>query len=713
MSTNTTNYNLVKPGLNETADIEAINQNMDVIDTGLKNVSDKADGKISKSLATAANQFLLSSAVGQFVAKTVDEIKSLLGLKGAAEKEFNSAGGVASYDTVQSHLSDYVRQPGYAVATGAANTYAASLNPGPTNYTDGLGIVVKINAANTGASTINVNGLGAKAVVDGKGNALTAGKLKINAIYSLKYNSAWGTFQLLGEGGDIPKLPNLIRNGDFGLGTNCWNFNSSTGSASNNILTYTASSQYGQVSQYIPNPAINDKLYMCCELKGALTSRFIFYFAAGNGNVLSPAVANTWQFLSGKFAYNPGSTNFYVAFDDTAVGGWQPTQIRNIMFFNLTQIFGPGNEPTKEEVDAMIFYSTNMVRNGNCEEGIGYWLNNNVAQNTLSIESGKFKLVTTNASGGYVRQYIKVKPNTNYYILANVSGASAGVYVYEPTLSNVLRTGSGVFNTGVNVEIVILLYVTISGTAYFDSIILVEGTVAPSGYKSYMPYGWWDNDGKLLISDTTALVGDVLAGKVFYGADMYRAVGTIPDRNSADTPANNISTVPGRLYLKPQTGYYDQTGPTSWIYKDDPNFVAANIASGKSIFGLAGSFAGKKWAKGTAYSDATNKSFRSTSGTQYYFSSITVTGLTFTPNYIIIRGEKNSSDSTINNTVYINDTNDLQYYRAALMFVVNRWQYNSMNFALRGDLEGASVTDTGFTLPVYDGERTYSWIAFE
>ena len=199
MSTNTTNYNLVKPGLNETADIEVINQNMDVIDTGLKNVSDKADGKISKSLATAANQFLLSSAVGQFVVKTVDEIKSLLGLKGAAEKEFNTAGGVASYDTVQSHLSDYVRQPGYAITTGAANTYLATLNPAPTAYVDGMGIVVKINVANTGAATVNVNGLGAKPMVDGKGNTLTSGKLRLNSTYSLKYNSTSGNFILQGS----------------------------------------------------------------------------------------------------------------------------------------------------------------------------------------------------------------------------------------------------------------------------------------------------------------------------------------------------------------------------------------------------------------------------------------------------------------------------------------------------------------------------------
>lgn len=40
MATNTTNYNLVKPTLNETADIEVINSNMDIIDTNLKKIEE-------------------------------------------------------------------------------------------------------------------------------------------------------------------------------------------------------------------------------------------------------------------------------------------------------------------------------------------------------------------------------------------------------------------------------------------------------------------------------------------------------------------------------------------------------------------------------------------------------------------------------------------------------------------------------------------------
>lgn len=47
MSELTTNYNLVKPGYADTADIMDINANMDIIDSAMKGVSDKADGNVA------------------------------------------------------------------------------------------------------------------------------------------------------------------------------------------------------------------------------------------------------------------------------------------------------------------------------------------------------------------------------------------------------------------------------------------------------------------------------------------------------------------------------------------------------------------------------------------------------------------------------------------------------------------------------------------
>lgn len=98
-------------------------------------------------------------------------------------------------------LNDYVRQPGYAVTTGAANAYIVTLSPALASYSDGVCLALKFNVTNTGSSTINVNGLGARTLLDGEGNTLAASKLKTNLIYTFRYNTATGNFVLQGEGG--------------------------------------------------------------------------------------------------------------------------------------------------------------------------------------------------------------------------------------------------------------------------------------------------------------------------------------------------------------------------------------------------------------------------------------------------------------------------------------------------------------------------------
>ncbi|AOT70680.1 Kelch repeat-containing protein [Geosporobacter ferrireducens] len=103
-----------------------------------------------------------------------------------------------SGQSIEAHLADYVRQPGYGVTSGSANTYTLTLNPALTAYTAGVCVAVKIHAANTGASTININGVGAKSIRDSKGNVLTSGKLVLNSVYTLRYDGT--NFILQGEG---------------------------------------------------------------------------------------------------------------------------------------------------------------------------------------------------------------------------------------------------------------------------------------------------------------------------------------------------------------------------------------------------------------------------------------------------------------------------------------------------------------------------------
>jgi hypothetical protein len=71
----------------------------------------------------------------------------------------------------------------------AANTYVITPLPVVAAYAAGLELEVKIAHTNTGASTLNVNGLGAKAIVrNSDGAAVIAGDLQAGALYRMAYD---------------------------------------------------------------------------------------------------------------------------------------------------------------------------------------------------------------------------------------------------------------------------------------------------------------------------------------------------------------------------------------------------------------------------------------------------------------------------------------------------------------------------------------------
>jgi hypothetical protein len=63
--------------------------------------------------------------------------------------------------------------PVAAADAGANDTYTATLSPVPASYVDGVHYRFKANTANTGAATINFNGLGAKTIKKVAGGVTT------------------------------------------------------------------------------------------------------------------------------------------------------------------------------------------------------------------------------------------------------------------------------------------------------------------------------------------------------------------------------------------------------------------------------------------------------------------------------------------------------------------------------------------------------------
>lgn len=104
-----------------------------------------------------------------------------------------------SINNINASLSDLTNDRiYYCGTTSGTNTYTAT-NSRITAYTDSLTVRIKIGTASTGASTLNINGLGAKTILDTLGNAITSGGLKAGLPYQLSYNGT--NFIVLGKGG--------------------------------------------------------------------------------------------------------------------------------------------------------------------------------------------------------------------------------------------------------------------------------------------------------------------------------------------------------------------------------------------------------------------------------------------------------------------------------------------------------------------------------
>ena len=84
---------------------------------------------------------------------------------------------------------------GYVAATNSGNAYSVSLAVAPASYTAGLMVTFKTSAANTGAATLNINGLGAKNILKYANQALIANDLANAQMVMVMYDGA--SFQML------------------------------------------------------------------------------------------------------------------------------------------------------------------------------------------------------------------------------------------------------------------------------------------------------------------------------------------------------------------------------------------------------------------------------------------------------------------------------------------------------------------------------------
>ncbi|CAH1057635.1 hypothetical protein [Paenibacillus pseudetheri] len=234
----TGNLGLKKPEGTDIVDIADLNGNMDILDNAVNGKMDKVTGKQLSTndyttaektklagVATGANNYSHPNHTGDITstgdgvtaisagvivnadvnaAAGIDASKIGTGVVSNAEFGYldGVTGGIQGQLDSKVPLTDYVRQPGYAVDSGTANAKVITLSPAPTSYVDGMAVSFKNAVLSTGAATININGLGNKSIVKSNGSALSSGNLKAGSIYTIRYNATTGNFILQGEGGE-------------------------------------------------------------------------------------------------------------------------------------------------------------------------------------------------------------------------------------------------------------------------------------------------------------------------------------------------------------------------------------------------------------------------------------------------------------------------------------------------------------------------------
>lgn len=258
--------------------------------------------------------------------------------------------------------------------------------------------------------------------------------------------------------------------------------------------------KYYMVSAYVKSPSVGVSMVARKGSNGATIKN--------NPNVVSANLTRRVLKLQPSDLTGETGIDIYFSANTNTIG--QAVNIDGIMFNEIS-----ASDYTLSDDDVMKKYpygesyinpkgfyienrKHNLVRNGNGEEGIGWWTAG-VGTPILTIENGKFKVVS-NGAGQYVYQKVLVKRNTNYYVDGNYTGgANCNIRVYEDTLTTNILTNTDIsrtFNSGDRDYVYVYMHNGSTANAcYFDSIKLKEGTTDTEGYKSQeLEYLWIENE---------------------------------------------------------------------------------------------------------------------------------------------------------------------------------------------------------------------------
>ena len=142
------------------------------------------------------------------MAFTYNPVTGLLNTTSFPTRPLNETAARQQFMTLLDQLKDFLNKHGVVgTDTGTTDSLVVTITPTITTYTDCL-LIVKVNNTNTGASTININSVGAVAIKKNGSEALIAGDLVEDGYALLVFDGTY--FQLVNAKNDLAIISSNI-----------------------------------------------------------------------------------------------------------------------------------------------------------------------------------------------------------------------------------------------------------------------------------------------------------------------------------------------------------------------------------------------------------------------------------------------------------------------------------------------------------------------
>jgi len=194
----------------------------------------------------------------------------------------------------------------YASDTGAANAYAIALTPAITAYAVGQKFRFRATNPNTGASTLNVNGLGVKTIKKFATSALESGDIIAGQVYTIVYDGT--DFQLQTPIANLPAINtkeittagNVAVTGDI----------SASGDVSTATLTVSGNATHSGTVTFAGTPQTNNNVFYSAKELGGTVRELLGLNAAdvaqlGNASNAMTVASSATTFTNGVLGGGP------------------------------------------------------------------------------------------------------------------------------------------------------------------------------------------------------------------------------------------------------------------------------------------------------------------------------------------------------------------------------------------------------------------------